>query len=203
MNEIDFDGKKVVPSKVVCVGRNYAEHAAELGNEIPAEPVLFIKPNSAVSGELHLPHSAEVQYEAEICFLVHSEGLAGVGFGLDLTKRGVQSGLKEKGLPWERAKAFDGAAVFSGFVAFEGPLDEFRLELWINDTLHQAGGVADMLHRPEQLVLEVAANFSWEDGDILMTGTPKGVGPVVMGDRYVGKIFNRDRLLIEFAATAA
>ena len=115
-----FDTKEVYPSKVVCVARNYLSHIKELGNTVPEQAVFFIKPNSAISHDLVLPADGIVAYEAEIAFLIRDNVIFGVGFGLDLTKRDVQAALKTKGLPWERAKAFDGAAVLSPFVPFNG-----------------------------------------------------------------------------------
>ena len=111
MKTIQLNNKAITPSKIVCIGRNYVEHIKELDNETPSEPVIFCKPNSAISDEIDLDKNDEIHYEGEICFVVMNNQLAGVGFGLDLTKREVQSKLKTKGLPWERAKAFDGSAV--------------------------------------------------------------------------------------------
>ncbi len=129
MKSVRLNGNEVFPSKIVCIGRNYVEHIRELGNEIPTEPVIFIKPNSAIAENIHSNDSEEIHFEGEISFMVRSGELAAVGFGLDLTKRNLQSRLKAKGLPWERAKAFDGAAVFSEFVSFDGGINDLRLEL--------------------------------------------------------------------------
>ena len=103
MKSVRWDGKAVYPSKIVCIGRNYVGHIKELGNEAPQEPVIFIKPNSAISNEIHSCKSEAIHFEGEITFLISSGELRGVGFGLDLTKRDLQSKLKAKGLPWERA----------------------------------------------------------------------------------------------------
>ena len=140
MKSVSLDGKEIYPSKIVCIGRNYFDHIKELGNEIPTEPVIFLKPNSAISTDVHSSSSDEIHFEGEMSFMVIAGELAGVGFGLDLTKRGVQSRLKAKGLPWERSKAFDGAAVFIDFVSINGNITELRLELYINDHLVQEGG---------------------------------------------------------------
>lgn len=107
MKPVKFDGRNVYPSKIVCIGRNYVEHIEELNNEIPKEPVIFIKPNSAISNDIYFNKKDVIHFEGEISFLVKSDKPIGVGFGLDLTKREVQSKLKAKGLPWERAKSFD------------------------------------------------------------------------------------------------
>jgi len=196
-NTILFNDKPIAPSKVVCVGRNYVEHIKELNNAIPTEPVIFIKPNSAISSELVLPGSDEIHYEGELAFLINQGKLVGVGFGLDLTKRQVQNELKSNGLPWERAKAFDQSAVFSEFVPITGDIDGLHLELYINDQLQQKGGCSMMLHSPHELVKEINSFMTLEDGDILMTGTPAGVGQVHAGDVFIGRIYTDDQLLIE------
>jgi 2-keto-4-pentenoate hydratase/2-oxohepta-3-ene-1,7-dioic acid hydratase in catechol pathway len=197
MKSVYLDGDKICPSKIVCIGRNYVDHIKELGNETPSEPVIFLKPNSAISGEIRSNKKDLIHYEAEMTFVVKSGELSAVGFGLDLTKREVQSGLRSKGLPWERSKAFDGSAVFSDFVTITAPITELRLELYINDHLVQQGGYALMMNKPQEVLDETEKFLSYEDGDLIMTGTPKGVGPVNADDRFVGKIFVKDRLLLE------
>lgn len=197
MKLIKLNGKEVFPSKIVCIGRNYVDHIKELGNEIPKEPVIFLKPNSAISTAIHLNESDAIHFEGEMTFVVNSGELAGVGFGLDLTKRELQSALKVKGLPWERSKAFDGAAAFSDFVSFEGDSSELRLELFINDQLQQQGGYDLMINKPDDILAEISRFMSLEDGDLIMTGTPAGVGSIKPGDRFVGKIFENDSLLVE------
>jgi len=197
MNSIIFDGKAVYPSKIVCIGRNYAAHIAELNNETPAEPVFFIKPNSAISNDLVFnPHEA-IHFEGEIVFLIQNGHLAGIGFGLDLTKREKQQELKNKGLPWERAKGFDKSAVLSKFVPFNSDCQGLSMELYINDVLVQKAEYNLMLHKP-QAILDNAREFlTFENNDLLMTGTPKGVGIISVGDRFYAKIMQHDALLIE------
>lgn len=195
MKSVRLDGKVLFPSKIVCIGRNYVEHIRELGNEIPAEPVIFIKPNSSLADNIRSGAPGEIHYEGEICFIIRCGQPAAVGFGLDLTKRDLQSGLKAKGLPWERAKAFDGAAVFSEFVSFTGEVDSLRLELYINDRLVQQGGCELMMYKPADIVAEVKSFLSFEDGDVVMTGTPAGVGEVCAGDRFEGKILAGDEFV--------
>ena len=197
MNNIIFNDNKITPSKVVCVGRNYVEHIKELGNEVPKDMVIFIKPNSAISSRLKYV-SDDNHYEGEISFLIIDKKIAGVGFGLDLTKRELQSYLKSKGLPWERAKCFDGAAVFSEFVPFECEVDELGLELYINDNLAQKGKVAQMIYKPQTILKEAESFLSLEDGDIIMSGTPKGVGKYKIGDKFLGKILYKDSVLVEY-----
>ena len=197
MNAITFNNKSIHPSKVVCIGRNYVEHIKELKNEIPSEPVIFMKPNSAISDKIVVNGKDEIHYEAEISFVVDNGELAAVGIGLDLTKRQKQSELKAKGLPWERAKAFDGSAVFSEFVEINSDTQHLRLELWINNQLIQSGGVDLMLYKPDEILQEINSFSTLGDGDIIMTGTPDAVGIVSKGDVFVGKIYNKDTLLIE------
>jgi 2-keto-4-pentenoate hydratase/2-oxohepta-3-ene-1,7-dioic acid hydratase in catechol pathway len=197
MRSVIWNGKAVYPSKIVCIGRNYAEHIKEFDNEETQEPVIFIKPNSAISNDVHSSKSELIHYEGEITFLISSGELAGVGFGLDLTKRDLQYELKNKGWPWERAKAFDRSAVFSEFVTFNGDISDLRMEFYINDVLVQFGNHDLMLNKPPQLLSEAKSFLSFEDGDLLMTGTPKGVGSVDSGDRYLGKIFEKEKLIVE------
>ena len=197
MHTITLENRSYTPSKILCIGRNYVAHIEELHNEIPAQPVIFIKPNSAISAQVHSHAEQVIHYEAEITLLILGGRIAGVGFGLDLTKRDLQASLKRQGLPWERAKAFDGAAVFSPFVPFDRDTADLRLELHINHRLVQAGGVALMLTKPADILAEVSKSFTLEDGDLIMTGTPKGVGPLVAGDHFRGKVFDGEQLLIE------
>ncbi len=196
MNQINFQKGKFNPCKVVCVGRNYVAHIEELGNEIPQEMVLFVKPNSSISEEL-VQISDDCHYEGEISFLVKDKKLYGVGFGLDLTKRDMQSKLKSKGLPWERAKSFDKAAVFSDFVKLEDDISSLRLELQINGKLAQSGGVDLMIYRPEVVLKEIESFMSLDDFDIIMTGTPKGVGRYKKNDEFIGRIYSDEKLLVE------
>jgi 2-keto-4-pentenoate hydratase/2-oxohepta-3-ene-1,7-dioic acid hydratase in catechol pathway len=185
MQSIQVNGAEVYPSKIVCVGRNYVAHIEELGNEMPDEMVLFNKPNSAISDILRSQVDGEaLHYEGEISFLVNGGALSAVGFGLDLTKRALQSKLKAKGLPWERAKAFDGAALFSEFVSLPAKLDRLSLELSVDGKLRQAGGVGLMIHKPAAILAEIAAYTTLEDGDVIMTGTPAGVGAIHTGERF-------------------
>lgn len=201
MESIHFNGKVIQPSKLVCIGRNYVEHISELGNEIPDAMVVFNKPNSAIASVLKSGVDEPIHYEAELCFLIQNDKLAAVGVGLDLTKRECQSRLKAKGLPWERAKAFDGSAVFSEFVTFSN-LEALSLELYIDDELIQEGGVELMMYPPLVIQEELSGFMSLIDGDILMTGTPKGVGVVNKGASFMGKVLENGKTLVEVAWTA-
>ncbi len=196
MNTVMFEKKKINPSKIICVGRNYVEHIKELGNEIPKDMVLFAKPNSSISDELK-EVGFDNHYEGEISFLIINQKIAGVGFGLDLTKRELQSYLKNKGLPWERAKSFDGAAVFSEFVPFKDDINELGLELYINDKLVQKGGVNLMIYKPKTILKEIKSFMSLQDGDIIMSGTPKGVGKYKKEDKFLGKILYKDKIIVQ------
>ena len=165
--------------KIVCVGRNYEEHIIELGSEKPDSMVLFLKPASAIADRLNAYLGETLHYEGEICFSIKDGEFDRVGFGLDLTKRALQTRLKQKGLPWERAKAFDGAACFSDFVAFDKTkINQLRLKLDINQQTVQAGGYDLMIYKPDQVLREIKSFMTLNDGDIVMTGTPKGVGEV-------------------------
>ncbi len=197
MKIVNFNGREITPSKIICIGRNYVEHIEELGNEIPSSMVIFMKPNSSISSKLLTCRDEPIHYEGEISFLILDDKISGVGFGLDLTKRGLQSKLKEKSLPWERAKAFDGASVFSDFVKFSGDTKSLHVKLFINGEIIQDGSVTHMLYKPEEMLREIESFSSFEDGDIVMSGTPKGVGVVNKGDLFLGQIFCGDKLLVE------
>ncbi|MBR9875658.1 MAG: fumarylacetoacetate hydrolase family protein [Vibrionaceae bacterium] len=198
MSEIQVEEKKVKVGKVLCVGRNYIEHIHELDNAVPEQMVVFNKPSSSVSATLHSFHQETLHYEAEICFLIQNGQYAAVGLGLDLTKRGLQSTLKNQGLPWERAKAFDGSVVFSRFVSLEGiDINDLNLELLINCVHVQKGHVKQMLYPPFTILDELSSYTRLEDGDVIMTGTPKGVGEVHQGDVFLGRLKCGDVTLIE------
>ena len=199
MNKVVWNGKSISPSKVVCIGRNYAKHIAELKNAFTGDMVVFMKPNASISETLYAVHDEPLHYEGEICLLVEGGEFAGVGFGLDLTKRQLQTTLKNKQLPWERAKSFTGAAVLSDFISLPRDMDDafLSLELWIDDELVQKGGVSDMLFPPDVILEDVKRFIDLEDGDIIMTGTPEGVGEVKSGAVYKGRILLDEILLLE------
>lgn len=197
MNSILIDGKKIVPSKLICVGRNYAEHITELGNEIPEDMVVFNKPNSAISNILTSFNQEQLHYEGELCFSIRNGQISAVGFGIDITKRDLQSQLKTKGLPWERAKAFDGSAVFSPFVSLSlGDVSSLSLELLIDNQVIQAGGVDLMIYKPTQILDDLKSYTMLNDGDVIMTGTPKGVGKIERGSLFKGRVLQRGQELV-------
>jgi 2-keto-4-pentenoate hydratase/2-oxohepta-3-ene-1,7-dioic acid hydratase in catechol pathway len=189
--------------KVVCIGRNYAEHAKELNNPVPTEPLLFIKPGSCVvplEGGFKIPaERGSVHYEAEIAVLLGKplsntpteeevlDAISGFAPALDLTLRDVQAKLKEKGLPWEIAKSFDGACVIAPFVGAGtfADLADINIRLTINGEVRQDGNSQLMLNPIVPMIQHMAANFSLQAGDVIMTGTPAGVGPLNPGDELV------------------
>jgi len=197
MNTVKLASECITPSKIVCIGRNYIEHIHELGNEVPDNMVIFIKPNSSLSTQLRSTVDEPIHYEGEICFMVKQGELHAVGFGLDLTKRDLQSRLKSKGLPWERAKSFDGAACFSDFTPLgDTPVESLSLQLDINGKETQSGGYSLMIYKPQQILQEISSFMTLNDGDIIMTGTPKGVGVIKSQDRFEGKILVQGEILV-------
>ncbi|MGI9282774.1 MAG: fumarylacetoacetate hydrolase family protein [Endozoicomonas sp.] len=194
--------------KVVCVGRNYAEHIRELNNPLPDDPVLFIKPSTSLAS-LDIPFAipvdrGEVHHETEIAILIDTRlhnasenesisAIKAMGLALDLTLRDVQSRLKAKGLPWEIAKAFDGSCPVSGFIAKEhlSNLDDIHFSLKINGETRQKDTSAHMLTSIPGLISYISRHFTLEPGDIILTGTPAGVGPLKQGDQLELSISDR------------
>jgi len=201
MNTINYNNTKITPSKVVCIGRNYVEHIKELNNETPDTMVVFNKTNSAITDTLEY-FTSDTRFEGEICFLIKDNQIDGIGFGLDLTKANIQNKMKAKGWPWERAKSFDKSAVFGEFVKFDGDIEKIAMKLFINDTLVQFATYDLMIHKPADMIQEIQTFMSLEDGDIIMSGTPKGVATYNKSDIFRGEIYCDDRLLVvsEFVA---
>jgi len=186
--------------KVVCIGRNYAEHAKELNNPVPTEPLLFIKPGSCVvpldDGFTLVEGRGDVHYEAEIAVLIGKplsrtpnaeevrDAISGFAPALDLTLRDLQATLKAKGYPWETAKSFDGAYVLAPFVADDSyaDLSDIGIRLSINGEVRQDGNSSAMLNPIIGLIQHIAGHFSLQPGDVISTGTPAGVGPLNSGD---------------------
>ena len=203
--KIKSSNQEIPIGKIVCIGRNYAEHAKELGNEVPAKPVLFLKPASSViySGDniVHPNYGNELHHEIELVLLIGAKvkdasleeaenAIAGYGVGLDMTLRDVQSKLKSKGHPWTLAKCFDTSAVISDFVLKEDyklSLDE-KITLSVNGVIKQEDTLASMIFNPAELVEYVSSVMTIEKGDLIFTGTPAGVSKVNRGDKLVGKI---------------
>ena len=186
--------------KIVCIGRNYAEHAKELNNPVPKEPLFFIKPDSAVvrnNDDFYLPDfSNDVHYEVEIYVKIHKKGkniqekfattyYREIGIGIDITARDIQQNCKENGLPWEKAKGFDGSAPMSKTLLLSdfGDVNAINFELHINGTVVQKGFTGDMIFDVNQIISEASKYFMFKIGDVVFTGTPAGVGKLNAGDR--------------------
>lgn len=193
--------------KIICVGRNYVDHIAELANEKPTDPVLFIKPDTALlekDKSFYLPKfSQDVHHEIELVFRVGKVGknidakfaykyIDSFGIGLDFTARDLQTKLKEKGLPWEKAKAFDGSAFVSSFKAFDESLlkDGISFSLVKNGEIVQTGNSHLMIWKLDILIQEISKYFTLKTGDLIFTGTPAGVGKVSENDLLEGYIEN-------------
>lgn len=182
--------------KIICIGRNYSEHAKELGNAVPEEPVIFLKPESAIiprGGPILLPaFSNDIHHEIELVFRLERVGdevkAPYVSIGLDLTARDVQQRLKEQGLPWEKAKAFDGSAyVADRFFAAKDLADRYiTFELKRNGETVQEGHNGQMIFGTDELIACASRYFRLETGDLLFSGTPAGVGRIAHGDRLEG-----------------
>lgn len=189
--------------KIICIGRNYAKHAAELKNAIPQEPVIFLKPETALlpSGEaLQIPEfTHDLHYECELVARIGKKGkniavvdalqyIDALTLGIDFTARDVQEKLKQKSLPWELAKAFDGSAAVGDFRKLNDfpELTDVRFQLLKNGETVQNGHTADMLFPVREIIAFVSRSFTLLPGDLLFTGTPEGVGPVQSGDVLEG-----------------
>lgn len=199
--------------KIICVGRNYADHAKEMASEVPTEPVLFLKPDTALLREnkpfFYPEFSTEIHFECELVYRVSKPGkyiapehclrhIDAVGLGIDFTARDLQRRAKEKGLPWEVAKAFNDSAPVSQLL----PLTDFppeqvqRFRLEVNGERRQQATTDQMIFGLPQLVAYASKFFTLKTGDLLFTGTPEGVGPVQRGDRL--QAWLEDRLLLDF-----
>lgn len=191
--------------KIICIGRNYANHIAELKNERPEEPVIFMKPDSAVLLKQHpfvIPEfSDDIHHEVEILVRINKVGkyieakfahkyYDEIGLGIDFTARDLQAKLKEKGLPWEKAKAFDGSAVVGGFLSKKdfSSLENINFELRNNGVAVQTGNTSHMLWNIDEIISYVSQFFTLKIGDIIFTGTPEGVAKVKPNDILEGYI---------------
>lgn len=186
------------PQTIWCVGRNYVEHIHELDNEIPDEMVVFCKPASAISETLVAFRDEPIHFETELCLRLGESGVSHIGLGLDLTKRGLQKQLKDKGLPWERAKAFPGAAVFSDFVEIAPGIDwsTVSFTLHVDGELQQMGRCDMMIHSPSAIETQLSETFALRAGDVVMTGTPAGVGELNKGKTYRAALYIGDDCLV-------
>ena len=188
--------------KIICIGRNYVAHAHELGNDVPTQPLVFMKPSSALlvgNKPLYYPDfSNEIQYELEVVLKIGKNGksiqtedalsyIEAIALGIDFTARDVQADLKEKGHPWEIAKAWDGSAVMSPFVDAKPYLkDPIRYRLELNGNTVQKGDTSLMIFNFVDIISYVSQFFKLQVGDYIFTGTPSGVGPISRGDVLTG-----------------
>jgi len=191
--------------KIICIGRNYLKHARELEHDVPTEPVFFMKPDSSLlldNRHFYIPgFSNEVHYEVELVVKINRLGKSieakyahryydEIGLGVDFTARDVQRALIEKGLPWEKAKAFDSAAVLGGFVAAQdfADLGQIDFSLLKNSELVQSGNSRDMIFSVDTIIEYISQFVTLKIGDLIYTGTPAGVGPVKINDHLEGFI---------------
>ncbi len=203
MNQPDQPYKNLETMKFLCIGRNYAEHAKELGNEVPEEPVIFMKPKSAMlqaNSPFYYPEfTNELHYECELILRISKNGkyiseknaskyYDAISVGIDFTARDVQAELKKKGLPWEKAKAWDGSAILGAWQPLgEGfNKNDIRFKMNKNGQTVQDGHSADMIHDFDKIISHISNYFSLNIGDVIFTGTPKGVGECVVGDELEG-----------------
>ena len=198
--------------KIICIGRNYAKHIEELANERPENPVVFLKPDSAILPKKNPffipPFSNDIHYEVEVLVKINKVGkhisekfahkyYDEIGLGIDFTARDVQEECKTKGLPWEKAKAFDGSAVVGEFFPkTQFDLTGLNFQLTLNETLVQDGNTNQMLWKIDELISYVSQYFTLKKGDIIFTGTPAGVGKVSENDVLVGIIAGKEAFRI-------
>lgn len=200
--------------KIICIGRNYHDHIRELKNEVPSEPVFFLKPDSAILPKktpFFIPDfTKEVHYEAEIILRINRLGkhidekfarkyYDEIGLGIDFTARDLQQACKENGLPWEKAKAFDGSAVIGDFIPVSDIPDITRLDFSLqqNGETVQKGNTANMIFHFDKIIAYISQYFTLKIGDVIFTGTPQGVGAVAVDDLLEGYIGNRKMLSVK------
>ncbi|MEI7472460.1 MAG: fumarylacetoacetate hydrolase family protein [Chitinophagaceae bacterium] len=200
--------------KIICIGRNYVEHAKELGNEVPDEPVIFMKPKSALL-QSHAPFyypefSNELHYECELVLRISKNGkyiqerhasnyYNGITVGIDFTARDIQDELKKKGLPWEKAKAFDNSAAVGKFIDVTPALDRknINFSLFNNKEMVQKGNSKQMIFSIDSIISHISNYFSLNIGDLIFTGTPAGVGECVVGDQLEAFLEDQSLLSLE------
>lgn len=200
--------------KIICIGRNYAEHAKEMNAAVPTEPVFFLKPDTALIKDdqpFYYPDfSKEIHHEVELVLKISKAGknispefankyYDEIGIGIDFTARDIQAKCKEKGLPWEKAKAFDGSAPLGSFIPKKefSNLSDINFYLEVNGNTTQKGNTKDLLFSFDAVVSYVSKFFTLKTGDLIFTGTPEGVGPVSIGDNLVAGIEGKP--LLRFA----
>lgn len=199
--------------KIICIGRNYAKHIEELANEKPQNPLIFLKPDSAILPKkmpfFIPPFSNDIHYEVEVLVKINKVGkhispkfahkyYDEIGLGIDFTARDVQQQCKEKGLPWEKAKAFDGSAVIGNFYPKEKfDLENISFQLVKNEEIVQNGQTSNMLWKIDELISYVSQYFTLKKGDVIFTGTPAGVGKVLEEDILTGIIEDNEAFQIK------
>ena len=199
--------------KIICIGRNYVNHAKELGNAIPSEPLFFLKPDTAIQPKGHpffIPHfSNDIHYEAELVVKINKTGkhieeqfahkyYSQIGLGIDFTARDVQQECKAKGLPWEKAKGFDGSAQISrNFIdKAELALNDITFSLEKNGEQVQLGNSKNMLFSFDKIITHISKFYTLQIGDLIYTGTPEGVGPVKASDKLQGFIAEKEMFTV-------
>ncbi len=199
--------------KIICIGRNYREHTKELNNPVPEKPVFFMKPDTALLQKnnpfFYPDFSKNVHYETEIVLKINRNGkhieekfahkyFDEIGIGIDFTARDLQAEQKKKGLPWEIAKAFDGAAPVGTFVSKNRfpDINNLHFSLRINGKVRQEGNTADMMFGFDRIIAYVSQFISLKPGDLIFTGTPSGVGPTQISDHF--EVFIEDEMLLTF-----
>ncbi len=200
--------------KILAIGRNYSEHAKELNNPVPSEPVVFMKPDTALLREgkafYHPEFSNDIHFEVELVVKIGKEGkhisekfaknyIDAIGIGIDLTARDLQENCKQKGLPWEIAKAFDHSAPIGNFINISeiNDIHSIDFSLMKNDELVQQGNSGSMLFNFEQIISYLSKRFTLKKGDLIFTGTPAGVGKINIGDKFEAFIGNESMLRLE------
>ena len=199
--------------KIICIGRNYANHASELGNTLPTEPLFFLKPETAIQPKGHpffIPHfSNDIHYEVELVLKINKTGkhieerfahkyYSQIGLGIDFTARDVQDECKAKGLPWEKAKGFDGSAQISRILIDKSDLElsNIKFSLLKNNQEVQKGNSKNILFNFDQIIAHLSKVYTLKTGDLIYTGTPEGVGPVKAGDKLKGFIGEKEMLKV-------
>ncbi|MBC35133.1 MAG: 2-hydroxyhepta-2,4-diene-1,7-dioate isomerase [Bacteroidetes bacterium] len=198
--------------KIICIGRNYVEHAKELNNPLPEVPIFFLKPETALLQKkqpfFYPEFSEDIHYETEIVLKIKKVGkhiqekfahtyYDEIGLGIDLTARDLQSNCKKKGLPWEIAKGFDGSAPLGKFInksEFEN-INDLRFSLKVNGEIRQDGNTKDMIFSFDKIIAYVSQFLTLKIGDLIFTGTPEGVGPIKIGDHF--EAFIEDKRMLE------
>jgi acylpyruvate hydrolase len=200
--------------KIICIGRNYSEHAKELKNEVPTTPVFFMKPDTALlkdNAPFYYPtFSNEIHYEVELVIKISKNGKTiapqfahkyyeQITVGIDFTARDLQQQCKEKGLPWEKAKAFDNSAVIGQFIQISElkNKEQINFDLTLNENIVQQGISSQMIFNIDNIISYVSGFITLKTGDLIYTGTPAGVGPVKIGDRLIAKIEAEELLNFE------